>query len=251
MTPRISVLLAFGLSLALAGCITGKPPAYIISSVADAGRPKADTDRDAERKPAKMLAFAEVAPGDKVVDLLPGGGYFTRLFSKAVGPSGKVYAFVPAEYVALAKKPSPVTEFAGQPGYENVSIVQTPVNELAVPESVDLVWTSQNYHDLHDDFFKPADLALINKQIFKALKPGGLYIVLDHSAEKGSGLRDTNTFHRIDEEAVKAEVKAAGFEFIGESDALRNPKDPRNIKVFDPSIRGHTDQFVLKFRKPR
>jgi predicted methyltransferase len=248
---RISTLLALGLGLALVSCVTGKPPSYITSSVSDAGRPKADTDRDAERKPGKMLAFAEIAPGQKVVDFLPGGGYFTRLFAKAVGPTGKVYAFLPNEYVALLKKPSPVQAIAGAPGYENVSMVETPVNEFAAPESVDLVWTSQNYHDLHDPFFAPADLAQINKQIFKALKPGGLYIVLDHSAEKGSGLRDTNTFHRIDEAAVRAEVEAAGFQLIGESDALRNPKDPRNIKVFDPSIRGHTDQFILKFRKPR
>jgi predicted methyltransferase len=103
---------------------------------------------------------------------------------------------------------------------------------------------------LHDSFAKPADLAVINKQVFAALKPGGLYIILDHAAAAGSGLRDTETLHRIDEAAVKQEVLAAGFKLVGESKVLRNPKDPHDKLVFDPSIRHHTDQFILKFMKP-
>jgi predicted methyltransferase len=113
------------------------------------------------------------------------------------------------------------------------------------------VWTSQNYHDFHDSFFGPADLAVVNKAIFTALKPGGLYIVLDHVAAPGSGLRDTETLHRIDPAIVKKEVTAAGFEFVSEDDSLKNPADPHTAKVFDPSIRGKTDQFVYKFRKPQ
>jgi predicted methyltransferase len=93
-------------------------------------------------------------------------------------------------------------------------------------------------------------MAAVNKAIYDALKPGGLYIVLDHIAEAGSGLRDTNTLHRIDPETVKKEVTAAGFEFAGEDSGLRNPSDPHTKNVFDPSIRGKTDQFVFKFRKP-
>jgi len=124
------------------------------------------------------------------------------------------------------------------------------VNNLSAPELLDVVWTAQNYHDLKDDFFKPADTTMVNKAVFQALKPGGLYIVLDHAAEKGSGLRDTNTLHRIDEAVVKSEVEAAGFEFVAESKALRNPADPKTANVFDKSIRGTTDQFVYKFRKP-
>jgi len=121
---------------------------------------------------------------------------------------------------------------------------------LATPEPVDLVWTSQNYHDLHDSFAKPADLAQVNAAIFRALKPGGIYVVLDHAALPGSGLSATETLHRIDPATVRAEVEAAGFVYVGESDVLRNPNDPHTAKVFDPSIRGHTDQFVFKFRKP-
>ena len=107
------------------------------------------------------------------------------------------------------------------------------------------------WSDLHDKFFGPPDIKKVNKAIYDSLKPGGVFIVLDHAAERGSGLRDTDTLHRIDEAAVKKEVEAAGFKFVGESEVLRNPNDPRTKLVFDPSIRGKTDQFILKFRKPK
>jgi predicted methyltransferase len=115
---------------------------------------------------------------------------------------------------------------------------------------VDVVWTSQNYHDMHDSFMGPPDIGKVNAAIYNALKPGGVYIVLDHAADAGSGLRDTDTLHRIDPAAAKKEVTAAGFEFVGADDALKNPADPHTKNVFDPSIRGKTDQFVFKFRKP-
>ncbi len=114
-----------------------------------------------------------------------------------------------------------------------------------------MVWTSQNYHDLHNDFAKPADLAIVNKAVFDALKPGGFYIVLDHAAENGSGLRDTEKLHRIDEAVVKKEVEAAGFRLAAESNVLRNPEDTRTKLVFDDTIRHKTDQFILIFRKPK
>ncbi len=110
----------------------------------------------------------------------------------------------------------------------------SPVNAFAPPEPLDLVWISDNYHDLHDPFFAPADLAVINKAVFKALKPGGVYLVLDHRAPAGAGLSDTNTLHRIDPQSVKAEVEAAGFRFVGESDVLHNPDDPLTKAIFDP-----------------
>jgi len=119
------------------------------------------------------------------------------------------------------------------------------------PEPLDVVWTSQNYHDLHNDFAKPADLGIVNKAVFDALRPGGFYIVLDHAAESGSGLRDTEKLHRIDEAVVKKEVEAAGFRLAGESNVLRNPEDTRTKLVFDDTIRHKTDQFILIFRKPK
>ena len=244
----IAVLAVAGLNLAAQA--QSDVPSYDAAAVADPGRPASETARDAERKPAEMLAFAGVKPGDKVVDLIPGGGYFTHLFSAAVGPTGVVYQFVPAEFAAFAKTAPPAVGSHPDPARPNVVYLSAPVNSLATPEPVDLVWTSQNYHDLHDSFAKPADLAQVNAAIFRALKPGGIYVVLDHAALPGSGLSATETLHRIDPATVRPEVEAAGFVYVGESDVLRNPNDPHTAKVFDPSIRGHTDQFVFKFRKP-
>jgi predicted methyltransferase len=227
-----------------------KMPDNITAAVNDSARPDADKKLDAERKPAEMLALAHIKPGMRVMDLVPGGGYFTRLFAKAVGPTGYVYAYQPVEFAAFSKgKPAKVRAVAAD--YPNVSVIEAPVNDLAAPEALDVVWTAQNYHDLHDSFAKPADLAVINKKVFDALKPGGVFIVLDHSAEKGSGLRDTETLHRIDEAAVRSEVMAAGFKLASESNILRNPADPRTKLVFDDSIRHKTDQFILIFRKPK
>lgn len=225
-------------------------PAYVTAAINDTARPDEDKKLDEERLPSDMLAFAGIKPGMKVMDLIPGRGYFTRLFAKAVGDKGYVYSYQPTEFDAFNKgKPAPIKAVATE--YKNVSAIDAPINSLAAPELLDVVWTSQNYHDLHDSFAKPADLAIINKAVFAALKPGGLYIVLDHAAAAGSGLRDTETLHRIDEATVKQEVLAAGFKLVGESNVLRNPKDPHDKLVFDPSIRHHTDEFILKFIKPR
>lgn len=234
-------------------CATAAPiPANIAAAVADSGRPDADKQRDANRKPAETLAFAGVKPGAQIAELIPGGGYFTRLFSKAVGGSGHVFAVVPAP---LPDAPADVPDFAARvkaiaadPNYANVSVVVEPFSQLGVPAPVDLVWTSDNYHDLHN--FPGLDVGVLNKMVFDDLKPGGIYLILDHSAAAGSGTRDTKTLHRIDPEAVKAEVLAAGFVFVGSSDLLRQSDDPRTAKVFDPVVRGRTDQFILKFRKP-
>jgi len=129
-----------------------------------------------------------------------------------------------------------------------VTVILQRLTEAKPSAAFDLVWTTQNYHDLHN----VADLSMlaINNAIFNALKPGGVYFVLDHAAEAGSGARDTNTLHRIDEETVKNEAASAGFKLAGESGILRNPADPHTGKVFEPPIQGHTDQFLLRFKKP-
>jgi len=220
--------------------------------VADTNRPDADKQRDANRKPAETLEFTGVKPGDQVAELLPGGGYMTRLFSKIVGPSGHVYALVPAP---SANSPPDMPDFAARvkaiaadPNYTNVSVVVEPFSQLKVPAPVDLVWTSQNYHDLHN--LPGLDVTVFNQMVFEALKPGGVFMIVDHAAEPGSGTRDTGTLHRIDIETVKKEVLAAGFVLAGSSELLHRPEDSHLVKVFDPSIRGKTDQFILKFRKP-
>ena len=138
---------------------------------------------------------------------------------------------------------------AADPTYPNVVVEATGFQTIAAPEKADVVWTSQNYHDMHN--MTTLDLAKSNKSVFDALKPGGVYLVLDHTAAAGSGVSATNTLHRIDPAVVKSEVEAAGFKFEGESKVLANPADDHTLKVFDPAIRGHTDQFIYKFRKPK
>lgn len=221
----------------------------IAAAVADPTRPAADRERDAARKPADMLAFAGVKPGMVVIDVLPGGGYFTRLFSTAVGPTGKVIGYVPDEmYAGRPKSLDAVQALAADPAHTNVQALHDPALAPGPANVADVVWTSQNYHDLHN--IAGLDMIAFNKALYRALRPGGVYIVLDHAAAAGTGVADTNTLHRIDPAAVRKEVEAAGFKFDGDSKLLANPADPHSAKVFDPAIRGHTDQFVLRFRKP-
>ena len=220
----------------------------ISAAIANPARPDSDRKQDPDRKSLEVLTFAGVKPGDRVADFIPGRGYVTRLFSKIVGKDGHVYAIVPEELKKTADEA--VKMIAADPEYPNVTVMREPVNIFTAPEKLDMVWTSMNYHDLHDKFFGPADLTKLNKTIYDALKPGGIYLVLDHAAEPGSGLRDTDTLHRIDPEVVKKEVLAAGFELAGQSDVLKNPADDHTLKVFDSSIRGKTDKFIYKFRKP-
>lgn len=234
-----------------AGAVEHKISANIAAAVANPNRPEADRARDANRKPADCLAFAGVKPGDRVADIIPGTGYFTKLFSKAVGPKGYVYAYIPSELDDLYRKHGIKVPPPADPNYPNVSYIHAPIEKFVTPEKLDIAWTSQNYHDLHNKEFGSPDMKAFNKVVYDSLKPGGVFIVLDHAAEKGSGVRDTDTLHRIDEDTVKKEVEAAGFKLVAESDVLRNPEDTHTKKVFDPSIRGKTDQFILKFRKPR
>ncbi|MBA2936334.1 class I SAM-dependent methyltransferase [Sphingomonas sp. CGMCC 1.13654] len=221
------------------------------AAVADPARPAEDIARDADRKPAAMLAFAHVRPGQTIVDYIPSKGYFTRLFSAAVGPSGLVYAVTPQMlldvFAKIGKAPPP--SVTAEPGRGNVHDAIASGGSLNVPAPVDLVWTSQNYHDVHI-FGGAAATAQLNTAVFAALKPGGLYVVLDHAGAPGLDEAGVKKLHRIDEAVVKREVLAAGFKLDGESKVLANPADPRTANVFDPSIRGHTDQFILRFRKP-
>jgi predicted methyltransferase len=242
LTSTMALLLAAGHASA-----AGQAP-LAAAAVADAGRPDADKARDADRKPAEMLAFAKVQPGQVVVDYFAGRGYFTRLFSTAVGPQGSVYAIAPQVLVDRLKgKPLPPAVSA-EPGRANVHEAISAAS-LNVPVKADLVWTSQNYHDIHI-WSGAAGTAELNKAVFEALKPGGYYIVLDHSAQAGLDDAGMAKLHRIDEALVKKEVLAAGFVLDAESQVLRNPADDRSAQVFETGIRAHTDQFILRFRKP-
>ena len=251
MTSKL--LLAAIAALALStGAAQANPARNIAAAVADKARPEADTKRDADRKPAEMLGLADVRVGQTVVDLLPGGGYFTRLFSKTVGPKGTVYAaFPPPRAPADPSKPAPpapVEVIAADPAFANVKAIKITPGAFAIPTRADAVWTAQNYHDLKN--VKDLDILAFNKAVYAALKPGGLYVILDHVANADTP-NATSTVHRINPADVRADVEAAGFKFVAENKALRSSTDDHTKGVFDPALRGHTDQFVLKFRKPR
>ena len=238
-------------SLGLAGT-TKSGPASGATAIADPRRPAEQVKVDANRKPAATLAFAGVKTGDHLADVMTGNGYFTRILSDVVGPTGHVYAYIPAEQIAHCAP----DEYAGtqaisrDPSYANVTLLTGSLAAFAMPEKLDLIWMSQSYHDLHDSFLGPANVSALNKAIFDALKPGGIFLVIDHVAETRSGLRDTETLHRIDPDTMKREIESAGFVLESQSTALSNPDDDHRRAIFDPEIRGKTDQVMFRFRKP-
>ncbi|HXM00375.1 MAG TPA: hypothetical protein VN932_10635 [Rhizomicrobium sp.] len=218
----------------------------IAAAISDPSRPAADVARDAARKPAEMVAFAGMKPGDNVLELLPGGGYFTRVFAKVIGPTGHLYAAAPDPKGADAEPAA--AAIAAEPGYGNVTSV--PIVPLPALPPLDIIWTSWNYHDLHLSRLH-IDMLAIDKGWFALLKPGGVVVIVDHVALPGSPPVETaDKLHRIDPAVVKTEMEAAGFVFDGESDVLANPADPHTALIFDPSIRGKTDQFAFRFKKP-
>lgn len=215
------------------------------AAIADPLRPAAEVERDALRHPDRMLAFAQVAPGQRIADIRPGAGYFTRLFARTVGDTGKVYAFVPNRTSA---RENPLGD-ALAAAYPNVIRINGDLDTMSFPEPLDTVFMSQEYHDFHIPAFN-TDVAQMNRAVFAALKPGGSFIVIDHSGRAGTGHSEVQTLHRIEGASLRAEVEAAGFIYDGESTALANPADDRTVNVFDEAIRGRTDQFVYRFRKP-
>lgn len=248
---RIAFALAAALVLAAgAPSIAGDAiPKYILRAVNAKDR-RDQAQVDLRRHPAEILALAGVAPGKTVAEIIPGSGYFTRLFSKIVGPTGHVYAIWPAEYDKVSHPDSDnMLALSKTKAYSNISVIIQPAAEFKTPAPVDIVFTSQNYHDYNNKFMGPVDPMVLNRAVWRALSPGGLYVVIDHMDEIGRGTKDTETLHRIDLAAVKSQVISAGFTYYGSTAVLRNVNDDHTRSVFDPSIRGHTDQFVMVFRK--
>jgi predicted methyltransferase len=198
-------------------------------------------------KVPEVIAFIGVKPGDKVAEIV--GGRLTASLAQAVGPSGKVYAVETAEMVKVHPEAlEGMNDLAAQ--MPNVVVSHDPIL-TPLPSGLDAVFIRQDYHDLYDKFMGPVDVAAFNKMVFTALKPGGVFVVLDHAAVKGSGIGATDTLHRIDAARVKTDMLAAGFQLDAQSALLANAGDDHSKNVFDPSVRDHTDQFLLRFKKPK
>lgn len=254
-----NTLIAVGAALFIGACAGGAVPgimlreaapitaasAHIASAVADTRRPETDTTRDALRHPADIMAFSGVREGWRVADVGPGAGYYTRLFSVAVGETGRVFAI---DRPNAPDRP-PRAILAVAPSYPNVTVLQQGYAGWTTDEPLDAIFISQIYHD----FYLPAfafDVPAMNRAMFAALKPDGVLVIVDHAAADASPIEVTNTLHRIDRAQVVSDMVAAGFVLDGESDVLRNPADDRTLRVFEGDIRGRTDQFVLRFRRP-
>jgi predicted methyltransferase len=216
-------------------------------------RPDSDTTRDADRKPAQTLCSAASNRGTRLPTMSP-----TQAISRVSSPASSAprvtfTRWSPPHSSSSEHFVKAVAELQGYAvTHPNVTVTTAAALEgLKFPEKLDLFWISRNYHDLHDEFMGPVDTAAFNKAVYSALKPGGVYVILDHSAAPGAPANVTETLHRIESSTVRREVEAAGFKFDSESSILANPADPRTAKVFDQTIRGHTDQFILKFRKPK
>jgi predicted methyltransferase len=220
------------------------------AALADSARPAAHRERDAARKPADLLSFARVKKGQKIADYIMGGGYLTHILAAAVGPKGKVYAYQPVEFVAF-RAAYGTEQDAVAKAHANIAPVRTLISQFSLPEKVDTIVTVQNFHDL---YLKPMPPGTVDKgkaALFAALKPGGILVVVDHVALAGSAIEAPDKLHRIDPAFARAELEKAGFKYEGETTMWRNTADPHTANVFSPDIRGKTDQFAYRFRKPK
>lgn len=222
----------------------------ITAALADPARPEADRARDTARHAGEILAFAGVKPGDKVGDFIMGGGYWTRILARTVGDNGRVWAYQPAEFIKFNADYAEQQKTAVAP-YKNVTAASDSLATYTFPEPLDAIVTVQNYHDLHLKMSPPGFAGVMAKRLFDSLKPGGVFLVVDHVANADPDFAAPDSLHRIDPAAARKEIESAGFVFDGELPLLRNAEDPHTASVFDPSVRGKTDQFVYRFRKPK
>jgi len=259
---HLIILAVASAALAACGSEPAEPeaPAYSAAdysaAIVDIARPETDKERDENRKPGELLAFARIDRGETVGDYIMGGGYVTRLLAIAVGNDGKVYAFQPDEFIAFrpeyaTEQDEAVAPYAnedGSPGH--VVPLRGPIAAPPFPEPLDTIITVMNLHDLFISQMPEGTSEKAIQALFDALKPGGTLVVVDHSAVEGSGTESTDATHRIDKQTAIDALTAAGFVVEEDSELYSRPDDPRDANVFDPSIRGMTDQFSLRLRKP-
>jgi predicted methyltransferase len=225
---------------------TPEPSVAIRAALDHPDRPAEDRARDADRRPAQVLEFFGVSPGMKVAELMTGRGYYAEILARVVGKTGVVYAHN-SPFVVARFADQPLAERLARPGLEHVVRLDRELEQPGLPSNLDIVLIILFYHDT---YWQNVDRTAMNRAVYAALAPGGIYGVIDHHAKPGSADRDVKTLHRVDADLVKREILAAGFEFIADSDVLHDPDDARTINVFDQSIRGRTDRFIFKFRKP-
>ena len=247
---RITFLFASLVAIAPLGADAAAPkvPAYVTAAVADANRPAEDKKADSLRLPAETLAFAGVKPGMAVGEFYPGGGYFTKMLSKVVGPRGHVYGIENVNWKGAVEAN---TALVASGKWKNVSIDTKPFGTVGFPRPIDLAWVTQNYHDLKIAKYGKADTVEFDRAVYKALKPGGTFFVLDHQGAPGLTDADIEKLHRINRDQVVREVTSVGFKLVDEGNFLRRPGDDHTKPIFDESIRGKTDQYALKFVKPK
>jgi len=223
------------------------------AAIANPGRPEADRARDADRKPAEVLEFFGIEPGMVVLDMFSGGGYYTEILAYVVGDDGRVYAHSNEAYLEFVG--DEFEQRYANDRLSNVEVLMAENNELSLePGSLDAVMLVLSFHDLYfaapDDGWPAFDIPALLQELYSGLKPGGIVGIVDHYAEAGAPSETGGTVHRIDPAIVIDAMEAAGFVLDGQSDVLRNPADDYSKIVFDPELRGKTDRFVLRFRKP-
>jgi predicted methyltransferase len=248
---RLALIAA--IALPITGCHAAAPKSgsSIEAAVADPARPAGFRAADSFRKPAETLAFSGVKSGMTVGEFYPGGGYFTRMLSDVVGPSGHVYTIENAGWNDSVKDDQ---KMLAEGKWKNVSLDVKPFGTVDFPKPLDVAWVTQNYHDLKIDKYGPGgkavDTVAFDRAVYKALKPGGIFFILDHEGPANMSEADIAKMHRINHDLVVKEVTSAGFKLAGEGNFLRRPGDDHTKPIFDPAVRGHTDQYALTFVKP-
>jgi len=244
----MSLILAAAVPLVVADAAPQQLATIIANALADPARPVDEKTADAARKPAETLAFSGVRPGMVVGEFYPGGGYFTRLLSTVVGPTGHVYGLENAGWKSAGEADQ---KLVAEARLTNVSIDIQPFGTVKFPKPLDLAWVTQNYHDLKIAEYGKVDTVAFDRAVFAALKPGGTFFILDHQGLPGMSDEAIAKTHRIDKATVIKEVTSVGFTLAGEGRFLHRPGDDHTKSIFDKSIRGQTDQYALKFVKPR
>jgi predicted methyltransferase len=222
--------------------------AALQAAVDAADRPAEDRKRDVDRKPAEVLQFCGIQPGMNVAEMMAGSGYYTEILSAALGEEGRLYVHN-SPFVLQRFAEGPISERLARLDAANITRIDSEPERPGLPGGLDAVLLIRFYHDF---YWQEVDRAAFNQAVYEALAPGGIYCVLDHHAEAGSGDRDVQRLHRVDAEMVKSEILSAGFEWDAQSDLLRNPEDDRTWNIFDDDAarRDRTDRFLFRFRKP-